>query len=44
MLLMRRMEEAEGESKMIGSGRRVGFLGSATSAGFVYGFVVAVEE
>ena len=26
MLLMRRREEAEGESKMIGSGRRPGFL------------------
>ncbi len=43
ILLMRRREEAEGESKMMGSGRRPGFFGNETSAGFAFVFTAAVE-
>ena len=35
MLLMRRREDAEGESRIIGSGRLPRFLGRETSEGFV---------
>ena len=43
MLLMRRRDEAEGDSKIIGSGRRPGFLGGAPIAALMYGLVGAVE-
>ena len=44
MLLMRSREEAEGESRMMGSGRRVGFLGRETRAGFVFALAVVVVD
>ena len=47
MLLMRRREEAEGESRMMGSGRRVGFLErTVVEDGFggMEAAVVVVEE
>lgn len=43
MFDMRSKEEAEGESRIMGSGRREGFLGRETSeAGFVEGGSAAV--
>ena len=41
MLLMRRRDDAEGERRMIGSGRRPDFLGRFTRAGLAVTFVVA---
>lgn len=44
MFDMRRREEAEGESRMIGSGRRAGFLGRETrEVGFDEGVGTVVE-
>lgn len=40
MLDMRKREEAEGESKMIGSGRRMGFFGRLTIDEWAKGMVV----
>ena len=44
MFDMRRREEAEGESRIIGSGRRAGFLGRETrDVGFDEGVGMVVE-
>lgn len=43
MLLMRRREDAEGESRMMGSGRRVDFLERTVLDGLV-GMEAGVEE
>lgn len=42
MLPMRSREEAEGDRRMMGSGRRPGFLGSETRAGLEAIFAAAV--